>query len=238
MRSICSSIAFGSALLLIVGVHSNAQEKTGPNHAPPEVAAKSKATPDAEAVQKLHLAQCLIGYGRKNKVPEALITAARILASTSTTEMKDKPTTELPLGTAKTEKKDKPTADSSPAALLEEAKKLSKNDPAIVALANSIELPRGAVGGPKRTVEIVEPFATDVFKLAFRGDEIARVAISGDGDTRLDLYVYDENGNLITSHVGPGDDCLVSWTPKWTGSFTVKVVNRGRVQNKYGIATN
>jgi hypothetical protein len=30
----------------------------------------------------------------------------------------------------------------------------------------------------------------------------------------VDLYVFDENGNLITSQVGPGDDCLASWVPK------------------------
>ena len=36
----------------------------------------------------------------------------------------------------------------------------------------------------------------DLYKIAFRGGEVARAAVSGDGDTRLDLYVYDENGNL------------------------------------------
>ena len=121
---------------------------------------------------------------------------------------------------------------------LQEAKELSNNNPAVVALANSVELPRGVVGGPKRTVEVVEPLGADVYTFTFRGGEVARAAVSGDGDTRLDLYVYDDNGNLITSQVGPGDDCLASWVPRWTGVFVIKVVNRGLLQNRYVILTN
>ena len=115
---------------------------------------------------------------------------------------------------------------------------MSSNNPAIVSLANSIELTRGAVGGPKRKVDVVEPLATDQYKITFRGGEVAREAVSGDGDTRLDLYLYDENGNLVTSQVGPGDDCLASWVPRWTGVFILRVVNRGRVPNRYVILTN
>ncbi len=32
---------------------------------------------------------------------------------------------------------------------------------------------------------------------------------------------------------GPTDDYVVSWTPRWTGKFVIKVVNRGRVANTY-----
>jgi hypothetical protein len=54
----------------------------------------------------------------------------------------------------------------------------------------------------------------------------------------LDLYVYDSNGNLIASDTGYSDDCYVSWVPKWTGRFIVKVVNRGPLYNRYVILTN
>jgi hypothetical protein len=115
---------------------------------------------------------------------------------------------------------------------------MSSSNPIVVALANSVELSRGAVGGPKRTVEIVEPLHTDVYKITFRGGEVARAALSGDGDTRLDLYVYDENGNMVTLQVGPGDDCLASWVPRWTGIFVLKVVNRGLLPNRYVIVAD
>ncbi len=238
MKSLYSALALTSTLLLALAVPLAAEEKKGTNQSPPEEAAKAKSSADADAVPKIHLAHSLIEYGRKNKAPEALITAARILSTHGTSEMKEKPTHEKPERGAEGAKKDKAESDNSPRALLEEAKKMSNNSPAIISLANSIELTRGAVGGPKRTVEVVEPLATDQYKITFRGGEVARAAVSGDGDTRLDLFVYDENGNLVTSQVGPGDDCLASWVPRWTGVFVLRVINRGRLPNRYVIVTN
>ena len=64
------------------------------------------------------------------------------------------------------------------------------------------------------------------------------VTVIGDGDTDLDLYVYDENGNLIDKDVDYSDDCVVSFVPKWTGVFTIKIMNRGNVYNNYIMRTN
>ena len=97
----------------------------------------------------------------------------------------------------------------------------------------------GAVPVPKAGHTRVHAYTTDIYHISFRAHEEAQVAISGDGDTELDLYVYDENGHLIASDdEGSEDDRSVSWTPRWTGRFTIKVVNRGSVYNAYGIATN
>ena len=164
--------------------------------------------------------------------------AATVLAKTATEELKAKPTTE----TDPKAPKDAPEKKVGPVAaaktLLDEAKAMSKNDPAVVAMADKVEEKRGAVGGPKRTTEVVNAFATDSYVIAFRGGEVARAVISGDGDTRLDMFVYDENGNLVDSRVGPGDDAMCTWVPKWSGKFTIRVVNRGLVANQYVIATN
>jgi len=96
----------------------------------------------------------------------------------------------------------------------------------------------GAVRGPVYARDAVNPGSADVYRITFRGGEIARVALSGDGDTDLDLYVYDESGNLIAKDDDRSDDCYVSWIPRWTGSFKIRVVNRGRVYNEYVLATN
>ena len=96
----------------------------------------------------------------------------------------------------------------------------------------------GSVSGRSTTFERVEANTTDVFKRTFFGGESATVSVIGDGDTDLDVYVYDENNNLIAKDDGPTDNCFVRWTPKWTGKFTIRVVNRGRVFNRYRIATN
>ena len=115
-----SALALGSALLLVVAAPLMAQDKTGTNQAPPEAAAKAKPSAEADAVQQLHLAHSLIEYGRKNKAPEALIIAARILAANGTVELKEKPTHEAAPDAPKGEKKDKPAGDISPRALLQD----------------------------------------------------------------------------------------------------------------------
>jgi hypothetical protein len=91
-------------------------------------------------------------------------------------------------------------------------------------------------GGEKYDVHLVEARATDIFYVSFYGDELAVVAIAGDGDTDLDLYVYDENGILIASDTDSTDTCVVRFWPKWTGAFRIEVRNLGPVGNRYEIA--
>ena len=74
---------------------------------------------------------------------------------------------------------------------------------------------------------------TDTWTYTFRANSEARVTVEGDGDTDLDLYIYDENNNLITKDDDNIDYCICTWTPKWTGTFKIKIVNRGSVNNRY-----
>jgi len=97
---------------------------------------------------------------------------------------------------------------------------------------------RGRVGGCVKHVDRVRARRSDVYKMTFRGGRSARIGVIGDGDCDLDLYVYDENGNLIRSDTDGTDRCYVRWTPRWTGPFLVKVKNLGRVYADYVIATN
>lgn len=97
---------------------------------------------------------------------------------------------------------------------------------------------RGAVGGPIFRNDCVKGNTTDIWRFSFRGGETAYVVVSGDGDTDLDLYIYDENGNLITYDSDYTDQCVCSFTPRWTGKFTIKIKNRGSIVNCYSLATN
>ena len=74
---------------------------------------------------------------------------------------------------------------------------------------------------------------TDTWTYTFRANSEARVTVEGDGDTDLDLYIYDENNNLITKDDDNIDYCICTWTPKWTGTFKIKIVHRGSVYNRY-----
>jgi hypothetical protein len=123
--------------------------------------------------------------------------------------------------------------------MLDRAKALAAGRADLIALADDVAKSgsRGAVGGPKSTRTVVRGGDTDQFRIKFEGGEPAAVGISGDGDSRLDLYVYDENGNQVCSRVGPGDDAVCRFQPRWTGPFIVRVVNRG-MANEYRLLTN
>ena len=96
----------------------------------------------------------------------------------------------------------------------------------------------GADGGSRFNRDRVLAHSSDTYTMRFRAGEVARVAVTGDGDTDLDLYVYDEFGNLIGSDTDYTDQCIVTWAPRWTGVFTIQVVNRGNVYNVYRLQTN
>lgn len=97
---------------------------------------------------------------------------------------------------------------------------------------------RGRVGGPGKIVEQVKAKSNDIYYIKFWGGQLAEILVSGDGDTDLDLYVFDENGNLIAKDDDNTDDCYVRFIPKWTGSFKVVVKNLGNVYNRYLLLTN
>ena len=110
----------------------------------------------------------------------------------------------------------------------------------VMALVGSVSMPvfAGAVGGARSGHFSVNAGATDSFTMRFYGGQLASVIVQGDGDTDLDVYVYDAAGNLITKDDDYGDSCVVQWRPYWTGMFRIKVVNRGTVYNNYSIESN
>ena len=99
--------------------------------------------------------------------------------------------------------------------------------------------PADPVGGPKVAKDTVQANGTDAYTVAFRANEVTRVRLTGDGDTCLELRVYDENGNLVAGDTaGFGDARQVLITPKWTGKFTIKIRNIGNVYNRYTLITD
>lgn len=73
------------------------------------------------------------------------------------------------------------------------------------------------------------------YNVTFNGGEQADVAISGDGSSDLDLYVYDQNGNEVCHSTSYGDDEHCVFYPRWTGPFLIKVVNEGSYGNYFSI---
>jgi hypothetical protein len=199
----------------------------------------ASSQPVSPGLAAIQTANSLAKYGYSSYSASALIGAAEILVSVQTQALGATPVTE---GTPAAEgtKTEKP--EFTPARLIADAKSYAAGDAAMLAWAAKVEASinstRGAVGGPKYGQFSVNARSTDRFTVAFTAGRLAEIAISGDGDTDLDLYVYDSNNNLIASSEDYSDDCYVSWVPRWTGNFSIRVVNRGNVFNRYQLLTN
>lgn len=181
----------------------------------------------------IKLAAELSKYGYANKSALALIQAAQIAVENNFQEVAaQKDNAEATQTTG--DKKGNITLD--PKQLLEDAAVLADGDAnllALIAKASETQSKRAPVGGSSYNSTSVNGNGTDVYTVSFIAGQTAVVTVVGDGDTDLDLYVYDSNGNLIVKDDDYTDNCVVSWTPKWTGKFKIKVVNRGPVYNRY-----
>lgn len=201
---------------------------------------KEVVKPQSDDVAQIRLANQLAKYGYEKFSASALIEAAKILASVETQALKTQ-SVELSEGDKSAKEGAKP--EFTPENLIASAKEFADGDATLLAMADRVvnaqsDSHRGRLNGPGRIVERVAANSTDTYVIAFKYGLPAEIFVSGDGDTDLDLYVYDENGNLIDSDTDYTDDCYVCWRPAWTGSFVVKVVNRGQVYNQYVLVTN
>ena len=198
----------------------------------------SETKPQAEsaAVSQLSSAATLAKLGLAQEDALLLITAAKIQKGVAVT---DKPSQKTSEG-GEASKKDGSKRLSTDQ-LLERATELAGNNSTLLALISDVrdEKSRGRKGGAVRGHEdAVEAHSTDTYSIAFKGGRTAEVYITGDGDTDLDLYIYDENDNLICSDSDGTDEMLCRWNPRWTGSFTVKIKNLGSIYNEYALYTN
>jgi hypothetical protein len=109
---------------------------------------------------------------------------------------------------------------------------------AAAGLAASLPKPAaaGAVGGPKIARTSARARGVDRFSCSFRAGRPARVWATGNGD--IDLKVYDEYGHLIASDTARDGAPGVGWTPRWTGRFTIRVINNERYRVHYVLRTN
>lgn len=84
----------------------------------------------------------------------------------------------------------------------------------------------GHVGGPMVHHDTVLAHHADVYTEGFTGGEEAKVFVLGDDPADdVDLEVIDEHGNVVESNYCPGSAIKVTWTPKWTGEFKLRVKN-------------
>ena len=202
-----------------------------------KVESKNKPSEDMENLQ---LANQLAKYGYKTFSATALIEAAKIMSGVKTHELKYDSYKQDSTKKTKDTKKSKEGYDIT--SILTAAKKYADGDPKLIADITKLEKAnqetRGRVGGPGERYSFVYGNSNDVYDISFISGQLAEIGVRGDGDTDLDLYIYDSNGNLITYDSDYTDFCYVSWVPRWTGRYTIKIVNRGPIVNNYRLLTN
>lgn len=205
----------------------------GPNEDP----ARDGAAAKPGAVSAHVLAGQLIDYGRANKDALALIAAAQILKQSPARTVDQSKTSE---GGQDDAGKTSGGGDYSADAALASAAEIAGQNPTLTGLIGDVResSSRGRAQGPAVHRDSVRARATDVYDITYTGGDRAEVGVIGDGDTDLDLYVYDENGNLICKDDDRTDTMACSWRPRWTGPFRVKIKNLGNVHNNYTLLTN
>lgn len=213
------------------------------------LAASAQQQPAATADEKggnettnlITTAGTLAKYGYQTKTAMPLIQAAEILnrlgVHESTEAAEAQTQSDSSVAAAEAQEKAE-TVSLVPSKLLADAKKFADGNKNLLALIKAAEETRGAVGGPVNRYRLIPGNSTDTWTINFRGGQSAYVCVIGDGDTDLDLYVYDENWNLIDSDTDSTDNCVCTFNPRWTGKFYVKVKNLGRISNRYHIVTN
>lgn len=210
------------------------------------MAQKVEAKPEvqgvaSESLAAVSLANQLLRYGYENKSTLALLDALQILSENPTQPLNATKEGEAVDETDTMGKKAAVSFDYD--TVLADAKKFADGDANLLALIDNVDAEakgahRGNINGPCRDYASVNGRSYLDYTASFIADRLAEVLVSGDGDTDLDLYVYDSNGNLIASDADYTDDCYVRWVPAWTGRYTVRIVNRGPVYNRFVILTN
>lgn len=196
--------------------------------------AETDRSEETTGVELLALSQDLYAYGLDARDPLAVIVAARIRQGVDVEER------EYEIAEQDGEAEEADIEFASAEDMLDEARVLARGDEALTGLIAETEAQasRGRVGGPGRASGWVSARGTTSYNISFRGGERAAVWASGPGRTDLDMYVYDQNGNLICRHIDYSDRMSCFWTPRWTGNFRVEVRNLGQVGVSFNMVTN
>ena len=218
-----------------------------PNIASPE----QQITPStaATAVSRFGAALQLVDLGRTTSDPFLLVAAAQaitLLGSSPGNGTIGK-ATEIPADVTKPRSRenhagsDKPESDDDlVAGLLTQARRMARGNELVLTLANEVEAAgaKGNLRGPRTYRIKVDPQQAINVQADFKGLEPAEIQIAGDGDTDVDLVVYDENDIEICRSMGERDQESCRWFPAWTGRFTIRLINLGAVWNGVQLVTN
>ena len=207
----------------------------------PEIEAKEELkAPVSEEMASIQAAFQLAEYGYKNGSASSLLCAAEILAQIPKQEMKTKAKKDTAGTSDSTPDKKQYTAEQ----LLTDGRKLAGKDKTLLAYAKNVEKlvkagTRGAFGGPGYDYDIVYGSDTATYNnIGFVAGRYAEISVYSDNGADLDLYVYDENWNLIDKDTSYSTSAYCSFVPLWDGNFQIVIKNNSRYASWYEMYTN
>ncbi|QYK42741.1 MAG: hypothetical protein KF887_06455 [Paracoccaceae bacterium] len=223
-------MALATTALVALAAPLAAQDQSGTNVDPAGTGTKGGAG-------QMALAQDLYAVGMETKDALMVLTAARLAAGVTLTDVERELETK---GDEVAEEPDVADAPVDAAAMLAAARSLAGEDEVILGLIEDAEAEgsRGRIGGASRTLSRLPAGRSDVWKVPFYGKSYAEVAVVGDGDSNLDVLITDENGNTICYDVSWSDKVYCDFVPAWNGYFYITVQNTGRKRNSYYLLTN
>jgi hypothetical protein len=187
-----------------------------------------EATPAGQAVEALTLAYRLADHARAVGDARTMIVAARIMAS-------------APVGDVEGGRS---SVMSDAQALYAEAARLAGGDTAVLTEIEGAraEEAKGVLCGRRcgaiRTIQQVSAGSKWTVRLAARGGEPLIVGIRREGETGMDLKLYDEFGNLVCQDLSQGPTLYCRANPIWTGPFFAVVINHGARAVAVSMVTN
>lgn len=85
---------------------------------------------------------------------------------------------------------------------------------------------------------VLGPGASEYFDIAMRGGIQHRIYVRPEEPgVDFDLYIFDENGNLVTEDISTASDAYCVITPRWSGPFRL-VVKSARGLSRYNIVVD
>ncbi len=190
------------------------------------------AQPDealVSAIQSMAMAQQLASIGVESGDPILLIAAARLASQVAASETTLQPREPERPGDGEV------TVLHSAEEMLAAARDLAGDRQDLIGLIDDVaaEGSRGSIYGAGYYDGYVDGYQNVYYDEAFYGGEQAIVTLQGHNPSDIDLWVYDEYGNLICSSTGYSSYETCSWTPAWTGNFTIRVENEGHARGTY-----
>ena len=96
----------------------------------------------------------------------------------------------------------------------------------------------GAQNGPQSDQYTVKANSSLHYKISFVKKQTAVVQIIGDNSTDLYCYIFDNDNKLLDYDNNQDNYCSLVWTPKYTGTYSIRIKNVGNKNNQYTLQTN